>query len=179
MVEYFSIPELPDKQMFRCERRNATIQVTSCASMWKAANSKNSMECNMSCRTCSLGAFHAGEGDAVMSQLRGVEICSRCHRTGMRLVQGDICVSCWNRAREVIVGKNARGRKPLNHPPIVPHAITVLSGKKLLTIKRAHAICTEELILAALRDCTRQVFFGFHASGRTSSLPIPVQGELF
>lgn len=177
MVEYFELPELPGKQMFRCERRNATLQVASCASMWKQANSKSTAECNMTCRTCPLGAVHAGEGDAVMSQLRGIEICSRCHRVGMRLIRGDICVSCWNRAREVLVGKNARGRKPLNHPPIVPHEITVLTGKKVTTIKRQHAICTEELVIAALRDSTRQVFFGFHASGQTCIAP--VQGELF
>lgn len=179
MVEYFTIPELPDKPMFRCERRNATLQVASCASMWKAANSKNNAECNMSCRTCPIGATHAGEGDAHMSHLRGVEICSRCHRVGMRLVSGDICVSCWNRAREVIIGKNARGRKPVNHPAIVPHEITVMTGKKLVTIKRSHAVCTEELIVSALRDSLRQVYFGYHSNGRTSVQSIPVQGELF
>lgn len=177
MVEYFELPELPGKQMFRCERRNATLQVASCASMWKQANSKSTIECNMTCRTCPLGAVHAGEGDVQMSHLRGIEICSRCHRVGMRLISGDICVSCWNRAREVLVGKNARGRKPLNHPPIVPHEITVLSGKKLVTIKRKHAICTEELVIAALRDSTRQVFFGFH--GHAHAHIVPVQGELF
>jgi hypothetical protein len=177
MIEYFTIPELPDKPMFRCERRNATLQVASCASMWKAANSKCNAESNISCRTCPLGAVHAGEGDAVMSHLRGVEICSRCHRVGMRLIGGDICVSCWNRAREVIVGKNARGRKPLNHPPIVPHAITVLTGKSLVTIKRAYAISTDELIIAALRDSTRQVYFSFHINGMQNN--VPLQGELF
>lgn len=165
--------------MFECERRNARIQVSSCASMWKAANSKSSAECNMSCRTCPIGAMHAGEGEVAMSHLRGVEMCSRCHRVGMRLVGGDICVSCWNRQREVIIGKNARGRKPLNHPPLLPHAITVMTGKKLVTIKRTHAICTDELVISALRDSTRQVFFGFHAAGRTSAIPVPLQGELF
>lgn len=114
-----------------------------------------------------------------MSQLRGIEICSRCHRVGMRLIGGDICVSCWNRQREVIIGKNARGRKPLNHPPIIPLEITVLTGKKLVTIKRSHAVCTEELVISALRDSTRQVFFGFHSKGRASVQGIPVQGELF
>lgn len=179
MVEYFTIAELPDRPMFRCERRNATLQVESCAAIWKAANSKSSSECNAMCRTCPIGAVHAGEGDAVMSQLRGQEICSRCHRIGMRLIGGDICVSCWNRQREVIIGKNARGRKPLNHPPVSPHAITIMTGNKLVSIKRQHAICTEELVISALRDSPRQVFFGFHASGGVSRVPIPVQGELF
>lgn len=179
MVEYFTIPELPDRPMFRCERRNATLQVDSCATIWKAANSKSGAECNQACRTCPIGALHAGEGEVVMSQLRGLEICSRCHRVGMRLVGGDICVSCWNRQREVIIGKNARGRKPLNHPPISTHAITYLTGDKVITLKRKHAICTEELVVSALRDSPRQVFFGFHANGKGGSVPVPIQGELF
>lgn len=174
--EYFTIPQLPDRPMFKCERRDATLQVSSCASQWKAANSKANPECNMSCRSCPIGAMHAGEGDVHMSQLRGIEICSRCHRVGMRLVSGDICVSCWNRQREVLVGKNARGRKPMNHPPIQPMQITYVCGQEVLTLKRQHAVCAEELVIAALRDSTRQVFFGF--SGQTSVYPVPVQGEL-
>lgn len=178
MVEYFTIKELPDKPMFRCERRNATLQVGSCAAIWKTANGKHGAECNAICRTCPLGALHAGEGDAVMSQLRGVEICARCHRVGMRLIGGDLCVSCWNRQREVIVGKNARGKKPLNHPAVSPHVITVMTGKRLVSIKRSHAVCTEELVITALRDSQRQVFFGFNARG-ASRVRVPIQGELF
>lgn len=165
MVDYFTIPELPDRPMFRCERRNATLQVESCAAIWKAANGKNNSECGGACRNCSLGALHAGEGDAVMSRWRGIEICSRCHRVGMRLIGGDICVSCWNRQREVIIGKNARGRKPLNHPPIAPRSIAVLTGDELVTISRPYAVCTEELVISALRDSSRQVYFGFHSNG--------------
>lgn len=99
-----------------------------------------------------------------MSQLRGQEICSRCHRVGMRLVGGDICVSCWNRQREVIIGKNARGRKPLKHPPIAPRSITFMTGSALVRIERLYSVCTEELVISALRDSTRQVFFGFRAN---------------
>ena len=178
MVEYFTIPELPGRQMFNCERCSATFQVSSCAAMWRAANSKKKSEANMKCRTCPLGALHAGEGDGFGSKLSGMEICSRCHRVGMRLIAGDICVSCWNRAREVIIGKNARGRKPLNHPPITPHEITVLTDKKLVVIRRSHAICTEELIISALRDSTRRVFFGFHANTRCDLKSVLSDGEL-
>lgn len=179
MVEYFTIPELPDRPMFRCERRNATLQVDSCATIWRAANAKGGAECNAMCRTCPLGAMHAGEGDVVVSQLRGKEICSRCNREGMRLVAGDICVSCWNRQREVIVGKNARGKKPMNHPAIGPRAISIMTGGKVISIKRQHAVCTEELVIAALRDSPRQVFFGFKARGGNGRVLVPVQGELF
>lgn len=178
MIEYFTIPELPDRPMFRCDRRNATLQVASCAAIWKTANSKHCNDCSSVCRTCPIGAVHAGEGDAVMSKLRGKEICSRCHREGMRLIGGDICVSCWNRQREVIIGKNARGRKPLNHPPIAPHAITFRTGNDLVRIERPHAICTEELVISALRDSTRQVFFGFRVNRDGVGMEMTAQGEI-
>ncbi len=67
----------------------------------------------------------------------------------------------------------------MNHPPVAPMEITVLTGKKIINIKRAHAVCTEELVISALRDSTRQVFFGFHSKGKTGVQGIPVQGELF
>ncbi|ENE5752148.1 hypothetical protein ABNO07_003627 [Salmonella enterica subsp. enterica serovar Bareilly] len=38
---------------------------------------------------------------------------------------------------------------------------------------------TEELIVATLRDNTRQVFFGLQLTGTASNKRIPVQGELF
>jgi hypothetical protein len=41
-------------------------------------------------------------------------------------------------------------------------------------------VCTEELMISALRDCTRQVFFGFHQNGGpTRRSSIPLQGDLF
>lgn len=176
-VEYFTYPEMPDRPMFRCEPMRATLQVQKCAEMWREANGKTPPERLAKCRNCPIGAAHAGEASFEVSVLRGSGICSRCHRGGMRLIGGDICVSCWNRQREVIRGFNAKGKPPKHHPAMEARVIRVLSGGQLITIKREHSINTEELVVAALRDCTRQAFFGFHAA--RGGIPVPVQGELF
>lgn len=114
-----------------------------------------------------------------MSHLRGKEICARCFRVGLRLISGDICVSCWNRQREVFIGTNARGKRPTNHPPITSFRAGVMCGNRLRLVRREHATSNEELIVAALRDNTRQVYFGLVLTGTASERRIPVQGELF
>ncbi|EBA6160022.1 hypothetical protein H8U31_001377 [Salmonella enterica] len=179
MIDYFTLPELPDRPCFYCTRRNATLQVASCAMQWKQANSRARSECSHQCQTCPVGAVHAGEGELTMSHLRGKEICARCFRVGLRLISGDICVSCWNRQREYYLGVNARGKSPVNHPQIVSIRAAVFVGGEVKLIKRARAVSTEELIVAALRDNTRQVYFGLQLTGTNTDRRIPVQGELF
>ena len=134
-IEYFTLPELPGKPMFHCARRSASLQVSSCAALWSQTNNNKSPECSQLCKSCPIGAHHAGEGDIAQSSLCGIPICSRCQRTGLRLIGHDICVSCWNRERECVIGRNARGRKPLNHPPLVPHAVTVMTGGNVVTVR--------------------------------------------
>lgn len=179
MIDYFSIPELPDRQMFYCERRSCVLQVSTCAAQWKQANCKARSECSYQCQTCPVGAQHAGEGDVTMSHLRGKEICSRCHRVGLRLIYGDICVSCFNRQREHFVKRNARGRPPVNHPPIHPYRAAVLCGGKVTEVRKPNAIDMTELIVSQLRDRTRQVYFAMALPRPLRGEHIPVQGELF
>jgi len=178
-IEYFTVPELPGKPMFHCTRRSASLQVASCAALWTQTNNNKSPECSQLCKSCPIGAHHAGEGDIAQSSLCGIPICSRCQRTGLRLIGHDICVSCWNRERECVIGKNARGRKPLNHPPLVPHAVTVMTGGNVVTVRKQRAVSVDELIIGALRDNTRQVYFGLRVVRPDGYGVVPVQGELF
>jgi hypothetical protein len=177
-IEYFSYPELPDRVMFACERMRANLQVDACAGMWQEANGKTPPERLAMCKTCPVGACHAGEDAFDVSALRGTGLCARCHRGGFRLVGGDICVSCWNRAREVIKGCNRRGKEPLNHPPLNARSIRVMVDGAPVVIRREHSCSTDELVVAALRDSTRQPLFGFYAAPN-KNVPISVQGELF
>ena len=160
-IDYFTIPELPEKPLFKCERRSATIQPGTCASMWREANGKHPPERCLACKNCRIGAHHAGEGDVSLSQFRGATICGRCHRIGMRLVAGHLCVSCWNREREYLIGRNRRGIPPATHPEL--HRISV-SGVVIGEVKvwqLVHAVSVLEGIVAVLRDCPKRVVFGF------------------
>lgn len=173
MTQYFEMPELPGRTMFLCERRKATLQVESCASMWRLANDRNAPERLDQCRNCPLGAKHAGVGEISLCPLRGASICGRCHAGTTRLIRKHLCVSCVNREYEYRKGRNARGTVPVTHPPLAPIEIRYLAGDRPARLK-IDAVSTLELVVAALRDCSKQVTFGFSAKG-----PRVVQGGLF
>ncbi len=164
MIEYFTIPELPDQQMFRCEIHRATLRVNACAGMWREANSGECPERLDRCKGCQLGATHAGESDTSTCPITGSDICIRCQRGGMRKVRDEICVSCWNREREWLIGKNAKGVAPKMHPPLYPMSIQVLAGDQVVTVSSKTCVDTTELVVKALRDNRKRVLFSFVGS---------------
>lgn len=174
-IEYFEIPELPGQKMFRCEKRKASIRLTLCATMWTEGNRKSCDDRYWLCRGCSIGAQHAGVGDATMSPLYATPICGRCGSGATRLIGGHLCVSCYNRSREWIKGRNARGNAPITHPDLHRIAIRYLAGGKPKTLARDHVVSSAELVVAALRDEPKQVTFGMMPPPR---FPLP-QLELF
>ncbi|MDD1003603.1 MULTISPECIES: hypothetical protein [Pseudomonas] len=174
-IEYFSYPELPDRVMFSCTRRQASLQVETCSGMWQEANGKNPPDRLAQCKSCPVGATHADEVAFDVSSLWGSGLCARCHRGGFRLVAGDLCVSCWNRAREVLKGCNRRGKAPKNHPSLAPRTIRILVNGAPVLITREHSVRTEELIIAALRDSARQPLFGLYVAHE--KLADPAQEE--
>jgi hypothetical protein len=160
MVTYIQL--VPGKLHFRCDRQRASLSTEACASMWREANHDN-LESRMTCRCCPIGAQHAGELHASMSALKGMLICARCHRGAERLIHGHACVSCYNREREAIKGRNAKGTAPTKLPPLQPRRIWFLAGRVLTSLAMPRTLDTTELIVAALRDSQDRVRFAFKA----------------
>lgn len=163
MIEYFKIEAAPQLDFFRCKPLSATLSVGACATNWRGAHEEQS-ERLFTCKTCPIGALHAGETAASLSPLRGATICGRCHRGTTRLVEQHLCVSCWNREREAILGKNAKGQKPVKLSAVHPRALRVIEGGEPKLIKRLRTAHYEELFVMALRDCARQVVFCWDAN---------------
>jgi len=117
------MPESTD--MFICPNHagNLTISPASCASMWQRARSLRNETYNPveACCGCAIGARCAGFEDAAEERKTGLidHICTRCHRSATRFVYGRICISCYNRGREVMIGKNARGAVPKYLPAMI------------------------------------------------------------
>lgn len=175
MTEYFTMVELPDVQMFKCPKRAATLRTTACADMWKSANyQRDAPERLDLCKNCALGAEHAGVKYVSLSPLRGVNICGRCQRNATRLIHRHLCVSCYNREREYLIGRNARGATPKMHPRLYPLELRILAGDLVETVRIERAVNSGELVVAALRDMSKQVTFGFR--GVSTGL---LQPELF
>lgn len=165
MVDYFKIEAVPNKTYFRCEPYSATLSVDACAAMWREANEEGS-EQHPLCRNCPIGAVHAGETAASMSPLKGTTICGRCHRIALRLIRKHLCVSCYNREREVRVGKNAKGAWPSKLRPLSRRRIYFLEGGEPKRLEMDLSAATDELIVATLRDASKSSQFAFHGEIR-------------
>ncbi|MEX3764416.1 hypothetical protein [Paraburkholderia phenoliruptrix] len=175
MLDYFEMPELPGKKFFRCERYNATLSTDTCASNWRAGNDEGA-HARMRCKVCPLGAIHAGETAASMSPLKGQTICGRCHQGCTRLIGKHLCVSCYNRQREYLLGKNAKGTKPVKLAPLEPRAIRYMAGSVPTILRMQLSVDTDELIVTALRDSKDRVRFTARGGGIQGA---PAQLRLF
>lgn len=161
MIEYTEIPELPGRPAFRCERLHAVLQVTSCAAQWRKAQADP--ESVSSCRSCAVGAQHAGESETVsVSKWRGVRICARCRRGTTKLVRKHLCVSCANRVYERERGKNARGVPPSRLAPLDARRLSLFANGQVTELRLVSQDAIE-LFVAALRDSEQRVQFGFCA----------------
>lgn len=161
-VVYFERDEMPGVPAFRCDKLSATLSVASCAKMWRQANHDN-VERLGRCKTCPIGAVHAGETAASMSPFMGQCICARCQRTATRLIGKHLDISCYNRQREYLLGKNSKGSSPTKMKPLARRTLRYFSpdGARQLTLD--HSESTEELIVTILRDSKKAVFFAFNA----------------
>jgi len=130
--------------------------------MWRRENDLNDGS-HAACKCCPLGAVHAGEVAASMSPLKGTLTCARCHRSAGRLIGGMHCVSCYNRAREVLRGRNAKGTAPVKASGLACRRLRFDASGDLRQLRMEQSADMDELIVATLRDSRQRVFFGFAA----------------
>ncbi|HYD68502.1 hypothetical protein [Azospirillum sp.] len=150
--------------LFRCERRSCSLSVTSCAASWQAAQRKRPepWEGLWHCRSCPVGAASAGKpmpvatvtGDALSC------ICPRCQRSAARIIKGRLCVSCYNREREVIKGRNAKGTIPRLTAKLHRQVLAVNDGNAVRVEVFDRVASRVEAMLAIARTSTGSVAFG-------------------
>lgn len=124
-MEYFNLDGV-DGDYFGCERYG-TLSVAACARNFNEAPTILRSGRLHGCLGCPIGREHAGPAaappDIPQAAIIYRPVCVRCRRSGrsedsrlvgrMRLVREQtICVSCYNREREVLAGANAKGAPP-------------------------------------------------------------------
>lgn len=163
-MDYFEMNGCPGR-FFRCERLRANLSVTSCAARWREANAKGAPERLANCNGCPIGAEHAGEPLVLSSPLYDRRICTRCHRPSDRLINEEHCPSCYNREREFIIGRNAKGTRPVKntglHPVTVRYAACGRPSERRLNL----ALDTTEAVVSVLRRTRGEVVFAFAPPG--------------
>ncbi|WP_257828654.1 hypothetical protein [Burkholderia glumae] len=68
------------------------------------------------------------------------------------MVNRHLCLSCYNRQREYLSGRNAKGTLPVMHPPLALHTVSYTAAGEPRTRTIEHATGRREVIAATLRD---------------------------
>jgi len=163
-IAYRTIPEMPGATFFACSRLHAGLTTRACTDMWRATNQARS-ERHTACRSCFVGATHARriKREPIADQ-RGFG-CSRCARGATRLIQKRLCVSCYNRERELIKGRNARGMVPTKLAPLAVRRVFYMSNGRVYLVRSERTTSSAELIIATLRDAVYNVAFAWAGGG--------------
>jgi hypothetical protein len=165
MVEYFTVDGFSGRY-FACARYG-TLSVMACARNFEAAPQAIKAGRLEGCVGCSIGALHGGRNHAEIAavpQASRPRVCVRCRRSGceadsrlvgrMRLVRGHtICVSCYNREREVVHGANAKGGTPRKWAGLHrPRTARVCRGRTIVGGCATPLVDRGELVLTLMRE---------------------------
>lgn len=148
---------------------------TGCVTLFISANRKEappSWEGRSACRSCPLGAEHAGRKPAppVIDPVLGTT-CPRCLRPSAHLVWRRLCPSCDARAGEARRGRNAKGTKPKLMGRLAPRAVTVTVGDTVRLQRIESAIGLIEAWMAIARPLKAPVIFSRPAIDLLALLP--------
>jgi len=113
-IEYRTIAGIPGTY-FDCAPLRATMSTAACARSWSESQSTDNCKC-LSCKGCAVGESHSGREPATVVPSAAPAVVWRCCHCGIspttRLVGGTYCVSCYNRRRELLIGRNGKGKFP-------------------------------------------------------------------
>ncbi len=171
-IRYFDVPDMPGRY-FSCARYG-TLSMQSCARNFTEAPKRVREGRFAGCIGCAIGRGHAGEDGAtpIDCTVKRRRVCVRCRRNGMetgsrfvgrmRLVrEHTICISCYNREREVACGRNAKGTLPMKWDGLYHTQISYVKGGQVHSRIPTKTPVRDriELVLGALRQVGASAVF--------------------
>ncbi len=122
---------VPWQRHFQCSPLRALLSTQACADRWSRAMQPD-MERLITCKRCPIGRQHHAEihpdQEDVTVQPERAPVCVRCGRPATRMIGGEICPSCFNRAAEAKRGYNARGNPLRDYIEPRPRRVGVLTS---------------------------------------------------
>lgn len=168
-VTYAANSSAPGLKLFPCSRLRATMSQGGCAKRWATAQVAKGQQAEAfeACRSCAIGASHAGLAHVHHSPFYGAAICPRCEEGNTRIIGGRLCINCYNRERELLAGRNARGNRPRYVSAEAPLRsldlrISINGRARRERIERVTG--TREVVLQRLRATRGQVAFAHAGS---------------
>ena len=124
-VAYYEI--LPGFLVFDCARLHSSLSAKACSDNF--VNRK----C-LACADCPTGVVHSGRATQTQPDASNRPcVCTRCGRQDVRRQVGAVlCVPCYNREKEVLRGRNAKGAYPRHIAAHLHRCEATLSGDDLL-----------------------------------------------
>jgi hypothetical protein len=149
------------------------LTVAGCSRLWKSAQQRRPepWEGRWHCRRCPIGAANAGAQVEPVA-LGGEDwrlVCSRCLRQADRLIRNRHCVSCYNREREVKVGRNSKGSTPRLTGHFHPVTAAVGRAGVVELVTMPNVLGMPEVLVQTARTATACLAFG--APGRAWGVP--------
>jgi len=151
-------------ETFLCPRQSGGLLLlpSACAKLWQRGLTADATNAARLCRGCTIGAEHAGAGSQAAPAVPAGHVCVRCGRSNLRIIASTgICVSCYNREREVRIGRNRRGQPPCRAVPLAP-LLLVVDGRP---VARSAASLVEAALWAASRAPGALISRGVSAHG--------------
>ena len=80
-----------------------------------------------------------------------------------RLINGLFCISCYNRHREALINRNARGKIPMLASTLHPEALVVITddGTTEQIVRAEKVLTSAELIMITARSGAGPALFGW------------------
>ena len=153
----------------QCERRELTLTHRGCGRLWEAAQAKHAAkklqpwEGIVTCRTCPVGARNAGrQAEAVFVPAAILAAyCPRCSRPASRLINERLCVSCYNRDREALVGRDAKGNRPALCDRVHDARFVVIGDGRDREVSVCRVLDAAEAMRRVARDAKAPILFGW------------------
>jgi hypothetical protein len=157
-----------------CARAELRLTEASCAKFWLGSNpdAPPVWQGRHRCHQCPAGAARAGVVIDPMQTVRDslAPFCQRCRRLATRgdrnngIINGRLCVSCYNREREVLRGSNAKGTPPrVVAARLFAARIVAVESGIIERIDRDISAGVLELVIHCGRRAKAPVMFGWAA----------------
>ncbi len=151
--------------LFECTRLPGHLSLSrqACAGNWLRARQAKTSDSRYACRGCPIGSWHAGRPDDPVHQPAApANLCVRCHREHLRLVRHALCVSCYNRERELSLGRNRRGNYPARHVPLRQITLLYAVDRQHIETSTTRSSSVVEAVLRTAKRHEQRIVFGWH-----------------
>lgn len=167
------LPFDPGIEMMTCEPQHARLTRRACARMYMSTLSgprPEPFEARHTCVGCPIGAANSGNPSGYVTVQAQVwrNACCRCRQSAPRLINGFRCISCYNRHREAIRGRDRKGHRPRLIDRLYTAALVVFDGGKESRFEMERVVDASELLVTLARQAKGPLAFSRPAAAHAA-----------